>query len=78
MENLQEFRSKCPQMPNVPEGINVRASRYSFMYVLQWLGPVGLITGWVMDFCDHQADLLRFGKHFDILPHEFPGLEKPY
>jgi 6-pyruvoyltetrahydropterin/6-carboxytetrahydropterin synthase len=67
------------RLPNVPEGHKcARMHGHSFRIEIHVSGPVGVQSGWVMDF----ADLRRaFQPYYDQLDHhclnDIEGLENP-
>lgn len=67
------------RLPNVPPGHKcARLHGHSFLVEIHVSGPVGLQSGWVMDFADIKT---AFKPVFDQLDHhylnEIPGLENP-
>ena len=66
-------------LPNVPAGHKcARLHGHSFNVEIHVRGPVGEVTGWVMDFADLKT---AFKPLYDQLDHHYlndiPGLENP-
>ena len=80
MEIFKEFQFEAAHLlPNVPPGHKCgRLHGHSFKAVLYVSGPVGVDTGWVMDFGDVKK---VFAPFYDRLDHhylnEIEGLENP-
>jgi 6-pyruvoyltetrahydropterin/6-carboxytetrahydropterin synthase len=80
MRLFKEFSFEAAHLlPNVPEGHKCRRLHgHSFHVRVTVDGPVGVDSGWVMDFADLKA---AFGPVHDKLDHrylnEIPGLENP-
>jgi 6-pyruvoyltetrahydropterin/6-carboxytetrahydropterin synthase len=67
------------RLPNVPDGHKcARLHGHSFHVRVTVTGPVGKVTGWVMDFADLKV---ACAPVIDALDHrylnEVPGLENP-
>ncbi len=80
MKIFKEFRFEAAhRLPNVPEGHKcARLHGHSFLIKVEVEGPVGVDTGWVMDFSNIAE---AFGPILGRLDHyylnEIPGLENP-
>ena len=80
MQIFKEFRIEAAhRLPNVPAGHKcARLHGHSFVIGVYVEGPVGVATGWVMDFADIKAAMAPV---FETLDHrylnEIEGLENP-
>ena len=80
MEIYKEFTfESAHRLPNVPDGHKcARLHGHSFRVTVHVRGPVGTVSGWVMDFADIKA---AWKPLHDALDHrylnEIPGLENP-
>lgn len=80
MEIWKEFRFEAAhRLPHVPEGHKcARLHGHSFVVELHVEGPVGDLSGWVMDFADLKV---AWEPLHHLLDHrylnEVPGLENP-
>lgn len=80
MRLFKEFTFEAAhRLPQVPEGHKcARLHGHSFVVRISVDGPVGDVSGWVMDFADIKA---AFKPVYDRLDHfylnDIPGLENP-
>ncbi len=80
MELRKTFQIEAAhRLPSVPPGHKCgRLHGHSFVIEIGLVGPVGVQTGWVMDYADIKA---AFKPLYDRLDHnylnELPGLENP-
>ncbi len=80
MQLFKDFSFEAAhRLPNVPEGHKcARLHGHSFQVRVTVTGPVGMETGWVMDFADLKAACAPI---IDALDHrylnEIAGLENP-
>lgn len=77
---FKEFRFEAAhRLPNVPEGHKcARLHGHSFLIKIEVEGPIGVDTGWVMDFskiADAFNPILGRLDHYYL--NEIPGLENP-
>jgi len=80
MELSKEFTFEAAHLlPNVPAGHKcARLHGHSFRVRLHVAGPVGLATGWVMDFAEISAVCRAVHDRLDHrYLNEIPGLENP-
>lgn len=80
MKIFKEFRFEAAhRLPNVPEGHKcARLHGHSFLIKIEVEGPIGVDTGWVMDFskiADAFNPTLARLDHYYL--NEIPGLENP-
>lgn len=80
MEIYKEFTFEAAhRLPNVPAGHKcARLHGHSFNVAVHVAGPVGVDTGWVIDFADIAAALKPIIDQLDhYYLNEIPGLENP-
>lgn len=80
MEIFKEFNFEAAhRLPNVPVGHKcARLHGHSFQVRLYVAGPVGMESGWVMDFGDIKTAFKPIWNQLDhYYLNEIPGLENP-
>lgn len=80
MEIFKEFTVEAAhRLPHVPEGHKCgRLHGHSFRIAVHVTGPVGELTGWVIDFADIKTAFSPIEKSLDHnYLNDIPGLENP-